>query len=103
MGQVEGTYYIQNRNSGLYLSLENSSTKDGASIRQYDLYGLPWMQQAAQWNVRRSYPGYILTNVHSGNALNVKDNADDEGATLIQSDLLESAKACGSLTRPKLG
>jgi len=85
----EGTYYIQNRNSGLYLSVEKSSTEDGGVIRQYDY---PWMQ-SAQWTVHLENDGHIMTNVHSGKILNVKGNSEDEGANLIQSSLSGSLKS----------
>ena len=36
---VEGTYYIQNKFSGLYLDVENGSGDNGANIRQWDYNG----------------------------------------------------------------
>lgn len=36
---VEGTYYIQNKYSGLYLDIENGSAENGANIRQWSYNG----------------------------------------------------------------
>ena len=36
---VEGTYYVQNKNSKLYLDIENGSAENGANIRQWDYNG----------------------------------------------------------------
>ncbi len=36
---LEGTYYVQNKFSGLYLDIENGSAADGANIRQWYLNG----------------------------------------------------------------
>lgn len=55
----EGTYFIQNVNSGKYLDVENASAEDGANIQQWEYNGCA----AQQFKIVSSGDGYyyILT------------------------------------------
>ncbi len=55
----EGTYYIKNVNSGLYLDVANGSTENGANVQQWEYNGC----QAQQFKIESSGDGYyyILT------------------------------------------
>ncbi|WP_137288421.1 glycoside hydrolase family 11 protein [Natronorubrum halophilum] len=80
-GSVEnGTYRIQNGNSGKALDVANSSTDDGANVQQYSYGG----GSNQQWNVEDTGNGYRIENVNSGKALDVANSSTDDGANVQQ-------------------
>lgn len=80
---VEGIYYIQNVNSGLYLDVENGSSKDGSNIRQWTYNGA----EAQKFKFVQAGGGYyyILTGA-SGykSCLDVESGSAKDGTNIIE-------------------
>lgn len=79
----EGYYYIKNRNSGLYLDVENGSSSDGTNIRQWTYNG----SDAQKFRIRHYGNGdyYILTaNSSYNSALDVNSGSSANGANIEQ-------------------
>jgi len=80
---VEGVYYIQNVNSGLYLDIEDGSSEDGANIRQWDYNG----SDAQKFKIVSAGQGlyYILTGA-SGytRCIDVEGGSAEDGTNICQ-------------------
>lgn len=77
----EGTYYIGNRMSGLYMELENATPTEGTPVQQWKCYGQP----KSQWIITLESAGYYsirsaLTNYYIG----VENSSTAEGAAIKQ-------------------
>ncbi|MDS0243265.1 MULTISPECIES: glycoside hydrolase family 2 TIM barrel-domain containing protein [Haloferax] len=78
---TEGTYYVENVNSGKAMDIANSSTADGGNVQQYGYWG----GSNQQWDAVRNGDGtYRFENVNSGKVLSVDSGSTSEGATLVQ-------------------
>ncbi|OVE84701.1 glycoside hydrolase family 11 protein [Natronolimnobius baerhuensis] len=76
---ADGTYSIQNANSGKGLDVSGQSTDNGANIQQYEYWG----GDNQQWHVEDTGGGaYRIENVNSGNVLDVGGESD--GANVQQ-------------------
>lgn len=78
---VTGTYFIRNRNSGLYLSVDNSSLLDGANISQNSFSGLSNQEFSFS---HRGNGVYELENTLSSLVLDVQDNSFENGGNIQQ-------------------
>ncbi len=80
---VEGTYYVQNKNSKLYLDIENGSAENGANIRQWDYNGSD-AQKFKFVSVGDGYY-YILTGA-SGykSCVDVESGSANDGTNILQ-------------------
>ncbi len=78
---ANGTYSIQNVNSGKVLDVANGSTEDGANVQQYSDGG----GSNQQWSVEDTGNGvYRIENVNSGKVLDVADGSTEDGANVQQ-------------------
>nr|WP_247004735.1 glycoside hydrolase family 11 protein [Halosolutus gelatinilyticus] len=75
-----GTYSIQNVNSGNALDVANQSTDDGANVQQYSYGG----GSNQQWNVEDTGNDYRIENVNSGKVLDVANQSTEDGANVQQ-------------------
>lgn len=78
---LAGTYYIQNRKSGLVMDVYYGSTDDGANILQYTNGGTD-NQQFTLTEVSTGV--YTMTNVNSGKLVDVAGNSSDDNANIHQ-------------------
>lgn len=76
----EGTYALENVNSGLFLEVADASTDDGATVQQGSWTGEPHQY----WEVVDDGEGYLVINANSGKALEVFEAATDDGADVVQ-------------------
>jgi len=76
-----GTYYIQNRNSGIYMDVAGPSTDDGASVIQWPFNG-GTNQQFILTHLGNGL--YKIIARHSGKSLDVKDFSRNDGAFVQQ-------------------
>ncbi|WP_135363264.1 glycoside hydrolase family 11 protein [Halosimplex halophilum] len=76
----DGTYSIQNVNSGKAMDVAGESTEDGANVQQYSYWG----GSNQQWNVTATGNGYRIENVNSGKVLDVSNSSTDDGANVQQ-------------------
>ena len=76
-----GYYRIKNKNSNLYLDIENQSTEDGAKAIQSS-----YAQRDSQlWSLKEWGKGYCyIINKNSGKYLEVTGNSVEDGATIGQ-------------------
>ncbi|KAJ9459637.1 putative rhamnogalacturonate lyase A [Diplonema papillatum] len=80
---VEGTYRIISKVSGLVLDVAFSSTENSANVQQYGYIG----GTNQQWTVSDAGSGYYkIVNVNSGLALEVMGESTDDGANVVQYD-----------------
>ncbi len=81
----EGTYTIENVNSGLLLDLENCDTDDGANVQQYEDLD----NDCQRWTITEAEDGYYnIENVYSGTLLDVVYCGFDSGTDVdVWSDL----------------
>ena len=77
---ADGTYSIQNVNSGKGMDVTSSSTSDGANVQQYSYWG----GENQQWNVTDTGNGYKIENVNSGKVLDVSGASTSAGANVQQ-------------------
>jgi endo-1,4-beta-xylanase len=78
---ANGTYRIQNVNSGKVMDVASQSTENGANVQQYS-YGGGANQQ---WNVEDTGNGeYRIQNVNSGKVLDVASASTSNGANVQQ-------------------
>jgi endo-1,4-beta-xylanase len=78
---ANGTYSIQNVNSGKALDVAGQSTSDGANVQQYSYRG----GANQQWNVEETGSGvYRIANVNSGKVLDVASASTANGANVQQ-------------------
>ncbi len=80
---VEGTYYLQNKFSGLYLDVENGSAANGANIRQWSYNG----SLAQQFRFVSTGDGYyyILTGASNfSKCVDVENGNAADGANIMQ-------------------
>lgn len=77
----DGTYRLENVNSGKVADVDGSSTSDGANIIQW-----PWKGTDNQkWDIIQNTDGtYRLENVNSGKVLDITGTSTTEGDQLIQ-------------------
>jgi len=79
----EGYYYIKNKNSGLYLDVENGSSSDGTNIRQWTYNGSDAQKFRIRYHSNGDY--YILTGNSSYNsAIDVYGGSSANGANIEQ-------------------
>ncbi|HYG37233.1 MAG TPA: RICIN domain-containing protein [Cytophagales bacterium] len=80
---LSGTYFIQNRNSGLYMDVfgGTSSLNDGANIQQWNTAGTT--NQQFQF-MHLGDGTYKITAVHSNKSIDVAGINKDEGANVQQ-------------------
>ncbi|MFB6308404.1 MAG: glycoside hydrolase family 2 TIM barrel-domain containing protein, partial [Haloarculaceae archaeon] len=77
----EGTYWIENVNSGKAMDVNQSSTSDGANVIQWGYWG----GSNQQWEAIQNSDGtYRFENVNSGKVLSVDNASTSEGASLVQ-------------------
>lgn len=80
---VEGTYYLQNKHSGLYLDVTDGSTENGTNIRQWSYNG----SQAQQFRFVSTGDGYyyILTGASNfEKCVDVENGSAADGANVQQ-------------------
>ena len=78
---ANGTYSIQNVNSGKAMDVAGQSTSDGANVQQYSYWG----GANQQWNVEDTGNGqYRIENVNSGKVLDVAGSSTSNGANVQQ-------------------
>ena len=80
---VEGTYYIKNKFSGLYLDVENGSSENGANIRQWSYNG----SQAQMFKFVSTGDGlyYILTGASNyAKCVDVDSGSAADGTNIMQ-------------------
>ncbi|MCI9079194.1 MAG: family 43 glycosylhydrolase [Lachnospiraceae bacterium] len=80
---VEGTYYVQNKYSGLYLDIENGSAENGANVRQWTYNG----SDAQKFKFVSLGDGYyyILTGASGYNkCVDVENGSGDDGTNIMQ-------------------
>lgn len=78
---LSGTFYLQNRFSGLYMNVRDSNTADGATIDQAAFSGRPH-QQFTLTHLGNGV--YKITAVHTGKSLDIFDGSISNGGRLIQ-------------------
>ncbi len=78
---LTGTYYIQNRKSGLVMDVYYGSAEDGANILQYTNGGTA-NQQFMLTEVSTGV--YTMTNVNSGKMVDVAGNSSENNANIHQ-------------------
>lgn len=78
---LSGTFYLQNRFSGLYMNVRDSSTANGATIEQAAFNGRPH-QQFTLTHLGNGV--YRITAVHTGKSLDVYNGDITNGAKIIQ-------------------
>ncbi|QLH81510.1 RICIN domain-containing protein [Halosimplex pelagicum] len=77
----DGTYHIENVNSGKLLEVAEAGTADGDNVRQYADTGHP----CQDWDVASNGDGtYTITNANSGLLLEVADASTSDGANVRQ-------------------
>ena len=80
---VEGTYYVQNKHSGLYLDVADGSAENGANIRQWDYNG----SEAQKFRFVSTGDGYyyILTGAsgYTG-CIDVNEGSAADGTNIQQ-------------------
>ncbi|MCU0431391.1 MAG: RICIN domain-containing protein [Cytophagaceae bacterium] len=81
MTNLAGTYYLQNRHSGLVLDINALSTADGASAIQWNNTGNTNQQFEF---IHLGNGAYRIQAKHSGKALDVQQVSTDNGATIQQ-------------------
>ena len=79
-----GLYKLQNRNSGLYMDVNNNSTENNANVLVFaDEQGDP----SQFWQLTEVGEGiYSIKNYRSGKVLDIMDNSTDNGAVVQQYD-----------------
>jgi len=80
---VEGIYYIQNANSGLYLDIADGSAKDGANIRQWHYNG----SDAQKFKFVSTGDGYyyILTGASAyKSCVDIDSGSAKDGTNVLQ-------------------
>ena len=79
-----GLYKLQNRNSGLYMDVNNNSTENNANVVVFaDEQGDP----SQFWQLTEVGEGiYSIKNYRSGKVLDIMDNSTDNGAVVQQYD-----------------
>lgn len=81
---LSGTYKIQNRNSGLYMDVDNNSTENNANVVSYSDEG---SDPSQRWTLTEVAEGvYSIKNYRSGKVLDVVDSSTDNGAVIQQYD-----------------
>ncbi len=78
---ISGTFYLQNRFSGLYMHVKDSSTANGATIEQAAFTGRPY-QQFSFTHLGNGV--YKITAVHTGKSLDVFNGDINNGGKIIQ-------------------
>jgi hypothetical protein len=78
---LAGRYYLQNRNSGLYMDVSGPSTADGANVIQWT--GTNGTNQQFEFS-HLGGGSYRLTPVHSGKSLDVDAISTADGARIVQ-------------------
>lgn len=81
---LSGTYKIQNRNSGLYMDVDNNSTENNANVVSFLDEG---SDPSQRWTLTEVAEGvYSIKNYRSGKVLDVEDSSTDNGAVIQQYD-----------------
>ena len=77
----DGTYYIQNRKTKMYMETEGRSTTVGAAIQQ----GAFKTSNPAMWEIKRQYDGYYsIKSVVTGRYIGVESAATTNNAQILQ-------------------
>lgn len=77
----EGTYQLENVNSGLALGVSEAGTSNGDNVVQWEWNG----GDNQRWTIEETSTGvYRLTNVNSGKVLNIYDNGTSDGDDVVQ-------------------
>lgn len=77
----EGTYHVENVNSGKSMDVYDSGTADGDDVVQWGYWG----GSNQQWNVVQNADGtYRFENVNSGKVLTVSGSGTADGANVVQ-------------------
>ena len=84
---LSGTYKIQNRNSGLYMDVEDNSTANNAAIVQYSNEPSDPTQTFSLAEVGNGV--YVITNSNSGKVLDVSDSGTENSTVVQQYDYYE--------------
>jgi hypothetical protein len=75
------TCYIKNRQSGMYLSLEEENTRDGIALLQKEFSG----ENSQKWKFNHLQNGnYNITNLYSGKTIQLREASDAEGGVAEQ-------------------
>lgn len=75
------TYYLKNRKSGMYLSLDTESITDGVTLTQKEYTGA----NSQKWVFNHIYNGtYNITNQFSKKTIQIKDFSDAEDGLIEQ-------------------
>ncbi|HVK48656.1 MAG TPA: glycoside hydrolase family 97 catalytic domain-containing protein [Pseudobacter sp.] len=78
---LSGTFYIQNRHSGLYMNVKDSSQANGATVEQANFHGRPHQQFTL---THLGNGAYRITPVHSGKSFDVFNGDIANGGKIIQ-------------------
>lgn len=82
------TFYLKNKRSGMYLSLEKENTTDGTILVQKELTG----SDSQKWKFNHSSDGiYSIINQYSRRSIQARDASDAEGGVLEQGIYLQKA------------
>ena len=82
-GLKDGTYTLENRNSGLVMDVEGGGTENGVNIFQWPGHG----GESQQWTFTDVGSGvYKIKNVNSGKVVDVKEVSQDNLADIHQWD-----------------
>ncbi|RYZ83931.1 MAG: carbohydrate-binding protein, partial [Moraxellaceae bacterium] len=82
---LSGRYYVKNRNSGLYLDVQDWSVQNGAKVLQWHYHGGTNQQFDL---VDQGNGAYALKNVNSGKSFDISGISADNGAGLLQWDFV---------------
>lgn len=82
IGLGRRTFYVKNKKTGKYLTLNQATYDNGVALSQKDFTG----EETQKWRFNHSADGvYHITNQFSTRAIQVKDASDEENTPLEQS------------------
>lgn len=85
----EGTYFLKNKGTSMYMELENASTIDGAPIEQQTFDG----QRPSQWIIAMESTGvYSIRCAYTGKYIGVEDSSTEVHAAIKQYSSIANQK-----------
>ncbi|MCO6489479.1 MAG: RICIN domain-containing protein [Phaeodactylibacter sp.] len=80
---AEGTYFLQARHSGKYISVKDAGQENGSILWQWDFHG----KKQQQFEFKSAGSGYYyIKAMHSGKYVSIKNAGQENGATVWQWD-----------------